>query len=506
MRRLMLCAALLAFAGCKHKPEPKKDSGPPPLPKIATIALPPATTPTVAVRIAFRTGSVDDPSGKEGLTRLAAHLMVEGGTKALSAGEVRQRLFPIAADLSVQVDKEQTVFIGVVHRDFQAPLVGLLADVIALPRLDPKEFDRLKADALNDVQHRLRAEDDEELSRQALLNFMFAGHPYASNVGGSVSGLQAITLDDVKAHIAKVFTLDRMTIGLAGSYDPKLVDQLRGAFAKLPAKGAPAIKLPASPTQIRARLVEKDADSTAMFLGYPWTVKRSDPDYLALAVGISALGEHRQTGGRLFTELRGKRGLNYGDYAYIEHFVQDGYGTYAEPNHALSQQYFGLWIRSVDNANRLFALRAAEWEVKRTADRGIAQDELDKTKGFLATYTRLWEQTADRQLGYALDEAFYGNKDFLKSYRAGLDALTLDQVNGALKKYLDVTQLHLAAVTRGVDGFASELTGGKAATVKYASPKMPKEVLADDKEIAVFDLGIKDSDIQKVNATELFEK
>jgi zinc protease len=432
--------------------------------------------------------------------------MVEGGTKALSPAEVKQRLFPLAADLHVQVGKEQTVFIGVVHKDFQARLASLLADVLASPRLDPKEFTRLQADALNDIQHGLRAEDDEELSRQALMNFMFAAHPYASNTEGSVSGLKAITVDDVKAQIAKVFTLDRMTIGLAGGYDPKLADQLKKAFANLPAKGAPAVKVAAPPPQIRARLVEKDTDTTAMFLGYPWDVKRSDPDYFALATGISALGEHRQSGGRLFNELRGKRGLNYGDYAYVEHFVQEGWGSYPETNVALSQQYFGLWIRSVENANRLFALRAAEYVVKKTADPGLVQDELDKAKGFLATYTRLWEQTPDRQLGYALDEAFYGNKDFLKSYRAALDGLTLDQVNAALKKHLDVTQLHLAAVTRGIDAFATELTAGKPATVKYANPKMPKDVLADDKLIAVFDLGLKDTDIQKVNVAELFEK
>jgi zinc protease len=335
---------------------------------------------------------------------------------------------------------------------------------------------------------------------------MFAGHPYASYTGGSVEGLGAIKLEDVKAQIGKVFTLDRMTIGLAGAYDPKLVDQFRKAFAKLPAKGAPAVKLPKPPTQIRARLVEKDTDSTAMFLGYPWDVKRTDPDYFPLAVGISALGEHRQAGGRLFNELRGKRGLNYGDYAYVEHFVQDGWGTYPLPNVALTQQYFSVWIRSVENANRLFALRAAEYVVKKTADEGITQDELDKTKGFLSTYTRLWEQTPDRQLGYALDEAFYGNKDFLKSYREALGSMTLDQVNGALKKHIDVSQLHLAAVTRGADAMASELTSGKPATVKYASAKMPKEVLAEDKEIEKFDLGLKESDVQQVKVGELFEK
>src|SRR5262249_26272823 len=96
----------------------------------------------------------------------------------------------------------------------------LLVEVLTAPRLDPSEFERLRNKAVDQIARTLRSSDDEELSRQALLNFMFAGHPYSAYVGGSVMGLKAITLADVKAHMAKVFTLDRMTLGIAGNYQP----------------------------------------------------------------------------------------------------------------------------------------------------------------------------------------------------------------------------------------------------------------------------------------------
>ena len=51
---------------------------------------------------------------------------------------------------------------------------------------------------------------------------------------------------------------------------------------------------------------------------------RRDDDFYALAVANSYLGEHRTFNGKLMQDLRGKRGLNYGDYSYIEDFIQEG--------------------------------------------------------------------------------------------------------------------------------------------------------------------------------------
>ena len=46
-------------------------------------------------------------------------------------------------------------------------------------------------------------------------------------------------------------------------------------------------------------------------------------------------------------DLRGKRGLNYGDYSYIEDFIQEGMSTFPVPNNPRRQQYFSIWIRPV---------------------------------------------------------------------------------------------------------------------------------------------------------------
>ena len=72
---------------------------------------------------------------------------------------------------------------------------------------------------------------------------------------------------------------------------------------------------------------------------------RSDDDFYSLAVANSYLGEHRTFNGVLMNHLRGNRGLNYGDYAYIENFIQDGWSTFPLPNMHRRTQHFSIWIR-----------------------------------------------------------------------------------------------------------------------------------------------------------------
>ena len=86
------------------------------------------------------------------------------------------------------------------------------------------------------------------------------------------------------------------------------------------------------PRGLEVTIVEKPAEATAISIGFPIDVTRRDDDFYALAVANSYLGEHRTFNGKLMQDLRGKRGLNYGDYSYIEDFIQDGTSTFPIPN------------------------------------------------------------------------------------------------------------------------------------------------------------------------------
>ena len=106
--------------------------------------------------------------------------------------------------------------------------------------------------------------------------------------------------------------------------------------------------------------------------------------------------------------IRDQRGLNYGDYSYIEHFPNGGALTKPPQNVCRRQQLFEIWIRPVPNEARHFALRAALRELKNLVDNGLTEEQFDLTRKFLRNYVLHYAPTTSERLGYALDDRFYG--------------------------------------------------------------------------------------------------
>ena len=527
-RSLVLCAAL-GLAGCATTSQPAPTPPPPAEPQAQAPAQPQApdsvpavplkrpepmrvvvqanpASPIVSFRLVFHTGSVDDPKGKEGLTSLTADLLAEGGTQSLTSAQLLEALFPMAAELDSSTDKEFTVFSGRVHKDHLPRFLDIFTDVLLEPRLSPQEFERLRARALSGVRNTLRSENDELLGKVALDALLFQGHPYAHFVGGTEKGLESITLEDVKAHAARVFTQDRLVIGLAGPVDEALQKTVVSRLSALPATGAPRVELPPVPTTGgRALVVQKPTLSTAVSLGYATPLRRGDPDFFPVAFALSYLGEHRQSSGVLFTELREKRGLNYGDYAYAEHFIEQPGTTYNRTNVARTQQDITLWIRPVVPGNGMFATRGTVYFLDRLVKQGIPQDKFELSRGFLLGYTRLWEQTDQRRLGYAIDSLFYGTPDFLEQYRAALAKMTPESVQAALRRQLRPEALNFAFVTQDADALAKLLKEQPPSPISYASPKAP-ELLKEDQAIIAQPLPVRPDAVQVVPAQSFMEK
>lgn len=499
MRTFQLIAAL-ALLSCATAPSPKPTPEPLPAPKLeaeglpirplatpaplTTVLLPVKDRPIVSFRLVFRAGSVDDPAGKEGLTYLTAQLMAEGGTEKLSAAELAEALFPMAAELEVSTGKELTVFSGRVHQDRLERFFEIFSDVLLSPRLAASELERLRADTLNTVKNHLRSENDELLGKIALDELLYPGHPYRHFSAGTVKGLSAITLEDVKAQWKSVFTQDRAILGLAGAVDEVLAARVKARFLGLPAAGAPLVKLPpVPPVRARTLVLQKDTLSTAISMGYVYPLRRGDPDYYAVALALSYLGEHRQFHGVLFQELREKRGLNYGNYAYAEHFEQEGWGSYPKVNVARASQDFSIWIRPVEPQNAIFATRGALHYLEELTQHPPPADKLETARGFLIGYTRLWEQTDQRRLGYAIDEVLYKTPNFLEGYRKALAQLSPEQVQAAAARHLSPEKLNYVFVTKDAKGLAAKLASKAPSPISYPSPK-PPEVLSADEQLA----------------------
>ena len=470
----------------------------------AVFTLPASETPIVALRLLFRSGFADDPPDAAGLTALAGDLIAQGGTRSRTAFELREALFPWAVSIDVQVDADMTVFTASVHRDHLEAFLPVLAEVLTAPAWAPAEFERLRRDAIDDVEKRLRTSDDENLGKEALSHLIYGAHPYGRFAGGSVAGLKGMTLEAVKAHAARSFSRARLTIGVAGGWPAELPERLKSALAGLPA-GSPGPALPSvEGSSTRVLIVEKEAPAVALSLGAPVEFGRADPDFAALMVGISAFGEHRQFHGRLMQRMREARGLNYGDYAYAEHFSQDTSSTFADVNIGRRQQDFSIWVRPVQPGDALFALRLALHEYDTLLRDGLTEAEVKRAGQFLEGYTRLWAKNPQRRLGMALDDVFSGTPDRLEKFRAALPGLNAAVVNAALRKHLPPpAQLKIAIVTSKAAAFRDALVADRPSPKTYDSEK-PKALVAEDLAVSTRPFGLSAEAIRIVPADQLF--
>ena len=416
-------------------------------------------------------------------------------------------LYPLAARIQVYGDKESIVFEGTVHRDNLAKFADLLADQVLAPRFADDDFTRNRQDALDYVTKTLRGNDDEDLGKQAMATILFYGHPYGTPSPGTIANLNAISLDDVRKLYASHFTRDRLVVGVAGGYPDGFAEAFAKRFTALPAKAPPLPKLPPLPRAKRNRMiiVEKDARADAISIGRALDVTRKDADFYLLTVARSYLGEHRTFNGVLMNQLREVRGLNYGDYAYIENFIQEGWSTFPLPNIPRRQQHFELWLRPVPPHNALFALRAALYETDKLIREGIPQAGFDATKKFLANYSNLWAQDASRRLGFAIDAVVTG-KDVVKELQARLPKMKKAEVDAAVRKHLSIEGLTIAIVAEKGQMVADTLTSGGPTGITYDTAGTPPEVVAEDDLIKRFPIPIDKENVRVVPVDKMFEK
>jgi len=481
----------------------------------------------VVVKLMFRNGSICDPSGKEGLTNLTTNLITQGGTGELSFSDIQNKIYPMAASYSSNVDKEVSVFTFSVHVDWLDEFYPILKGLILNPSFDESDFQRVKANQQNYVDQVIRASSDEEYSKMVLEDFLFRGTNYQHMVEGKTESVKSITLDDVKNHYKKFFTKNNLMIGITGNYSDEFLKKLNEDMANLPdvkpdIPESPKIEMPKG---INVEIVSKDgAFGSAIFTGFPIEITRSKDEFAALMVANSYLGEHRKSYGQLYQKIRELRSMNYGDYSYIE-WYENGGGNMVPPSGVpRSSNYFSLWIRPVQIAKQLnvqyeelkdiklghalFALRMAIREVDKLLNEGISQEDFEATRTFLKSYMKLYISTPAEQLGYLIDSKFYGRENYIKEMDELLSKLTREDVNNAVKKYLQVENMYIVIVTgKGeTEVLANALKNNEPSPMSYSNlvkENLPADILEEDEVVANYKLNV--NTVKIVNSENTFK-
>jgi zinc protease len=519
---LMAAASPAQQAAAKHRtPVPAE------LPaNIVTLASP---SPLYEVQIMVRAGSAQDPAGKEGTAYLVGRMLLEGGFGDPKNPVTKEKLAEItrpwgeAAYPQVRVDKETTVFSMTVPRDvFPQFVARVLKPMLTEPLFLEAELERLRKEALVGIRSNLRFEQQELLGLTALDGWVLsemetAGLNLAHPPQGTVQGLTAVRRDDLLNFYRGSYL--PKSIYIATTVPSERIQELTSAVPKqsevVLAGGGP---LP-EPTKGHRLLIitQPNAIATGLHLGFPIPVRRGDPDYWPLFVANVSLGTHRDDFGRLYREIREERGYNYGDYSYIEYYAARPFALFPPPATPRDQQYFSIWIRPVSHQYAHFILKAMTWELDNFIRNGMTPEQVDAAKQKARILYLNYADSRARQLGYRLDDMFYGMKDhgYLQDMLANIDQVTAQQVNAAIKKYLQVANLKYVIVTNesGAQKLAEDIAGDTNVVSKtreeyHISEPVPPEkqkMLDQDEEWKAYKLNIPRENITIVKAEQMFE-
>ncbi len=271
------------------------------------------SNPILSLSFSFVGGESSDPAGKEGRARLVSGLLDEG------AGDLDSQAFQKALtdnSITLRFNSRMDRFSGelVTLTETREQAVDLLRLALTRPRFDAEPVERIRAQ----VQASLRSDlqNPRSIASRVWWAASFPDHPYGHSGDGTAESVAAVTVDDLRAFVQAAFVRQGLVVSAVGDIDPAaLAALLDRVFGGLPASGSLPAVADTEPKAVgETMVVTVPVPQSVVVLGHAG-IARDDPDWYAASLlnEIMAGG----FGSRLTEEIREKRGLVYGVYAYL---------------------------------------------------------------------------------------------------------------------------------------------------------------------------------------------
>ncbi|HZE54624.1 MAG TPA: pitrilysin family protein [Bradyrhizobium sp.] len=376
-----------------------------------------ATVPLVAMEFGISGGAAQDPADKSGVGNMVAGLIDEGSGD-LDSKTFHERLDRRAIELSFSVTRDY--FRGSMRmlKDNRDEAFDLLRMSLTSPHFESADVERIRTQVLSGLKR--DTSNPSALASRKFLEIAFGDHPYGRPSNGSLESVPNITIADLKDYVRRVLAKENLRIAVVGDIDAaslgRLLDQTFGA---LPAKASltPVPDIEATRPPVR-EFIPLDVPQTMVMFGGPG-IRRNDPNFMSAFVVNHILGGGALSS-RLYREVREKRGLAYSVYdslLWMDH----------------SALFIGNTGTRADRAGE--TVDAVNTEVRRMAEDGPTQEELDEAKSYIKGSRMLSLDTSSKlasaMLQYQLDRLPI---DYFEKRNAVVDAVTLDDAKKAAQR------------------------------------------------------------------------
>jgi len=375
----------------------------------------------------------DLAAGDNLLQKLTVSLL-DKGTEHRDRFALARVLEECGAKLNLSSDGLYVDVSGRALADDLPRVMDVLAEMLQAPAFVETEFEKARAQAVAEVQRRM--EKTGAQASAALTRRLFGtGHPnYNEAPEDALRRLQQLTLEDVEAYHAQHFGATEWTLAVVGDLEHDRVETVAAeAFGDWASHdAAPAHETDAAPDAEPGRSVVPmpDKSNVDVRMGHAVPIRRDHEDHPALYVGNYILGGNFSA--RLMNEVRDEKGLTY--------HIGSGLS-------GVSTRYAGYWQTQVTLSHDALeeGIAATTDVIRAFVEEGATEEELaDKKTTITGSYT-VGLATTGRLAQSILTNAERGfDIDYLDRFPQEIEALTLEEVNNAVRTYLHPDDMHEA--------------------------------------------------------------
>jgi zinc protease len=387
--------------------------------------------PLVSFLLLLPVGSAADPANYPGLASLTGDMLDEG-CGDLDALDVHEALGRMGGHLDTEIGADATLLTLTALGRFADRAAGLLADMIARPRLEQRDFDRVRELRLNRLVQ--LKDSPPALAERAFAGLLYPGHPYGHLAIGTEGSLRGLNLRDVTSFHGAAYSPARATVIASGDKSHEelaaLVERAFEGWQPPPSAGtlspASAVLAPPGARPDRLALLHRPgAAQSELRIGHV-AVPRSTPDYHALVVLNMILGG--QFVSRINMNLRENKGYTYGARTAFE--FRRGPGPFVLSASVQSEATVESVIES------FLEIRAIR------GDRPATRKELEVGRAALTRgYPRNFE-TAEQISRSAAQLALYGlPDDYFTTFVPKVLALDEAAITRAAETHIDPSRL-----------------------------------------------------------------
>jgi zinc protease len=308
----------------------------------------------------------------------------------------------------------------------------IIADCILNPIFADEELEKERRQALEEI----RTQEDN-ISSEAFRLFqqtLYKKHPYRLDALGTAQSVAGLTRRRLADYYRRYVAPGDMTLAIVGDIDPQAVVRKVQALFGDGGKKVPPPPPPAPPWDEQHPVVgdqvfrSLNKQQAHVVYGFPGTTL-TDPDRFPLEVLATILSGQ---GGRLFVELRDKRGLAYRVSAFSVEGIDPG--------------YFAVYI-ATSPENLQVAVSGIEDELGKIAEQPVPKAELERAKRYLVgAHDISLQRRAAVASTLAFHECYGVGWDEYRRYAPGILQVTAADVQRVARKYLDRSRAIVATV------------------------------------------------------------